>query len=404
VPFTRFRLPVIAVAAMLTAANSATAQKKYEQGVSDTEIKIGQTMPYSGPASFSGANGIADQAFINWANDQGGVGGRKIALISLDDSYSPPRTVEQTRRLVEQDGVAFIYRSLGTAPNTAIAKYLNNRKIPQLFIGSSATGWNDPENRPYSMGGSISYQMEAGIYARYALSMKPDAKIAVLYQNDDFGKDYYAGLKKALGDQVSRFVVKDESLEVSDPTVDSQIVALRGSGADVLFIFATVRPTSLAIRKTYDIGWSPLKFIVSNANTVSGTLRPAGLEKSVGIVTGTYVKDPFDPQWKDDPGVKEWNEFMDKYLPNADKSDVVNVLSPTIGMMLLQTLRQAGDDPSRENIMRQATSLHGVTAPMLLPGIAYNTSPTDYRPLKQLQLARFDGERWVRFGEVVTGE
>jgi branched-chain amino acid transport system substrate-binding protein len=254
------------------------------------------------------------------------------------------------------------------------------------------------------MGGSISYQMEAGIFGRHALAAKPDAKMAVLYQNDDLGKDYYAGLKKALGENAQRHIVKDASFEISDPTVDSQIVTLQASDADVLFIFATVRPTSMAIRKTYDIGWKPLTFIINNANTVAGTLKPVGLEKAVGIVTGTYVKDPFDPQWKDDPGVKEWNAFMDKYLPNADKGDIVNVLSPTIGRMLLQTLKQAGNDLSRDNIMKQATNLHGVTAPMLLPGISYNTSATDYRPLKQLQLARFDGERWVRFGDIINGE
>lgn len=392
---------VFCAGAVLSAASAGAADMP---GVTDTEIKIGQTMPYSGPASVSGANGIADQALMKSVNDQGGINGRKINLISLDDAYSPPKTLEQTRKLVEQEGVAFIFRSIGTAPNTAIAKYLNDRKIPQLFIGSSASDWNDPVKRPYTMGGSISYQLEAAIFARHALAEKPNAKMAVLYQNDDLGKDYYAGLKKELGDKARDHIVKDASFEISDPTVDSQIVALQDSGADVLFIFATVRPTSMAIRKSFDIGWRPLTFIINNANTVSGTLRPAGLEKSIGIVTGTYVKDPFDPQWKDDPGVKEWNVFMDKYLPNADKGDIVNVLSHTIGQMMIQTLRQAGNDLSRENIMKQATNLHGVTAPMLLPGITYNTSPTDYRPLKQLQLARFDGQRWVRFGEVLAAE
>jgi branched-chain amino acid transport system substrate-binding protein len=394
----------IAAALLIAAASSAFAQNAAPPGVTDTTIKIGQTVPYSGPASVSGANGVADVAYTKWINDQGGINGRKIDLLSLDDAYSPPKTIEQTRELVEEEGVSFIYRSIGTAPNAAIAKYLNDRKIPQLFIGSSATDWNDPVNRHYSMGGSISYEMEAGIYARYAVAAKPDAKIAVLYQNDDLGKDYYTGLKKALGDQVARYVVKDASLQVTDPTIDSQIVTLQESGADVLFVFATVRPTSQAIRKAYDIGWKPMIFIINNANTVAGTLKPAGLDKSVGVISGTYVKDPFDPQWKDDPGVKEWNAFMDKYLPNADKTDVVNVLSPTIGSMMRQTLIQAGGDLSRDNILKQATNLHGVTAPMLLPGITYNTSPTDYRPLKQLQLVRFDGDRWVRFGDVVTGQ
>jgi branched-chain amino acid transport system substrate-binding protein len=380
------------------------AQQGNAPGVTATEITIGQTMPYSGPASVSGANGIADQALMKSVNDQGGINGRKINLLSRDDAYSPPQTLEQTRKLVEQDGVAFIFRSMGTPTNTAIAKYLNDRKIPQLFIGSSASDWNDPTHRPYSMGGAISYQMEAGIYARYALQSKPDAKIAVLYQNDDLGKDYYAGLKKALGDSASQHIVKDASFEITDPTIDSQIVTLQSSGADVFFIFATVRPTSQAIRKSFDIDWKPLTFIIANANTVAGTLKPAGLEKSVGVITGTYVKDPSDPQWKDDPGMKEWNVFMDKYLPDANKNDITNVLSPTIGQMMIQTLKQAGNDLSRDNIMKQATNLHGVTAPMLLPGITYNTSPTDYRPLKQLQLARFDGTRWVRFGDVITGQ
>ncbi|HWE73098.1 MAG TPA: ABC transporter substrate-binding protein [Stellaceae bacterium] len=392
-------LPALAVLAM-----AGTAYAQQAPGVSATEIKIGQTMPYSGPASVSGANGVADIAFTQSINDQGGINGRKINLTSLDDAYTPPTTVAQTRKLVESEGVAFIYRSLGTAPNLAVSQYLNDHKIPQLFIGSSSSAWNDQQKRPYSMGGSISYEMEAGIYARYALSVKPNAKIAVLYQNDDLGKDYYAGLKKALGDKGSQYIVKDVSLEITDATVSSQIVTLQSSGADVLFVFATVRPTSQAIRQAFDLGWKPLIFIINNANTVAGTLKPAGLEKSVGVVSGTYVKDPFDPAWKDDPGVKEWTAFMDKYLPKANKTDIVNVLSPTIGAMLVQTLKQAGNDLSRENIMGQARNLHHVTAPMLLPGISYNTSPTDYRPLKQLQLVRFDGERWVRFGDVVTGE
>ncbi len=391
----------ILAAALLLATPAFAADAP---GVTKTEIKIGQTMPYSGPASVSGANGLADQALMKWVNDQGGINGRKVNLLSVDDAYSPPKTVEQTRKLVEQDEVAFIFRSMGTAPNTAIAKYLNDRKIPQLFIGSSASDWNDPVKRPWSMGGSISYQMEAGIYARYALEKNPNAKMAVLYQNDDLGKDYYNGLKKALGEKGMSHIVKDTSFEISDATVDSQVVSLQDSGADVLFLFSTVRPTSMAIRKSHDIGWKPMIFIINNANTVAGTLRPAGLDKSVGVITGTYVKDPFDPQWKDDEGVKEWNAYMDKYLPNADKGDVSNVLSSVIGRMLIQTLKQAGDDLSRENIMKQARNLHGVTAPMLLPGITYNTSPEDYRPLKQLQLARFDGERWVRFGELITGE
>ncbi len=317
------------------------AQQGNAPGVTATEITIGQTMPYSGPASVSGANGIADQALMKSVNDQGGINGRKINLISRDDAYSPPQTLEQTRKLVRtrHPAIAFIFRSMGTPTNTAIAKYLNDRKIPQLFIGSSATEWNDPVHRPYSMGGAISYQMEAGIYARYAMQAKPDAKIAVLYQNDDLGKDYYAGLKKALGAGAADHIVKDASFEITDPTVDSQIVTLQSSGADVFFIFATVRPTSQAIRKSYDIDWKPLTFIIANANTVAGTLKPAGLEKSVGIVTGTYVKDPSDPQWKDDPGMKEWNAFMDKYLPDANKNDITNVLSPTIDQ---------NDDPDPE--------------------------------------------------------
>ncbi len=386
----------------LAAITSAPAQQA--PGVTDTTIKIGQTVPYSGPASVSGANGVADVAFTKSINDQGGINGRKIELQSLDDAFSPPKTIEQTRALVEQEQVAFIYRSIGTATQVAISKYLNDRKVPQLFIGSSASAWNDPVNHHYSMGGAISYEMEAAIYARYAVSAKPNAKMAVLYQNDDLGKDFYSGLKKALGDKAEKYIIKDASLQVTDPTVDSQIVTLQDSGADVLFVFATVRPTSQAIRKAYDIGWKPMIFIINNANTVAGTLKPAGLDKSVGVVSGTYVKDPFDPQWKNDPGVVAWNAFMDKYLPAADKTDIVNVLSPTIGSMLKQTLTQAGNDLSRENILKQATNLNGVTSPMLLPGITYNTTPTDYRPLKQLQLARFDGERWVRFGDVISGE
>ena len=373
-------------------------------GVTGSEIKIGQTNPYSGPLSALGSNGVADVAYIRWLDDHGGVNGRRLTLLSRDDSYSPPRTVEETRRLVEQDGVAIIFRSMGTASNVAIARYLNDRKIPQLFTAGGASDWNEPQRRPWSLGSTLSYQVEAAIYAHYALSAKPAAQMAVLYQDDDLGRDYLAGLQRALGPAGRSHIVAQASFEVTDPTIDSQIVTLQASGADVLFSFGTVRFTSQAIRKVYDLGWKPLMFVPAIANSVGTVLRPAGLEKSVGLVTATYVKDPSDPQWHDDPAVRDWESWMDKYVPHGDKADVSYVYGAIWGSVLAHVLTQCGDDLSRGSIMQQATHLTGVSAPLLLPGITVNTSPADYRVLKQARLERFDGRKWVLFSDILSAD
>jgi branched-chain amino acid transport system substrate-binding protein len=391
--------PVLAVLALLLIPGIAAAADM--PGVTPGEIKIGETMPYSGPTSAWASEGFADLALVKAINDAGGINGRKLNLVSLDDGYSPPKAVEQTRRLVEQEGVAFIYHTLGTATNSAIAKYLGDRKIPQLFIATGASKFTDPEKLPWAMGW-LNYPTEAAIYANYILQAKPDAKVAVLYQNDDLGRDYLNGFKAALGAKAAAMIVREESFEVTDPTVDSQIISLQSSGADVLLDFASVKATTQALRKSADLGWKPMQFLITISNSVGTVLRPAGLDKAVGAITATFAKDPSDPKWQGDPGVAAWNRWMDKYLPNGDRSDM-NYVYTTITMELLrQTLVQCGDDLSRANIMRQATNLKGVTAGMLLPGITMATTPTDYRPIKQMQLQRFDGTKWVLFGDVIS--
>jgi branched-chain amino acid transport system substrate-binding protein len=383
----------------LLAAAPAFAQSA--PGVTATSIKIGQTQPYSGPASANSSNGTADQAFFKKLNDEGGINGRKIDFDSVDDAYAPPRTLEQTRKLVEEDDVAFLYRSMGTAPNMAIAKYLNDRKIPQLFIASGASNWNDPQNRPFSMGSTISYQAEAAIFARYALSVKPAAKMAALYQNDDLGKDFLTGLKNFLGANTSKYLVATASYEITDPTLDSQIVSLQASGADVLFVYGPQKAVSMSVRKVYDIGWHPLLFLPDISSSVGGSLKPAGIEKAVGVITGAFLKDPSDPQWADDPEIKAWNVWMDKYLPNMDKGESAPVFATAWGNVLKGVIAACGNAVTRDCIMNEATHLTNVKVPMLLPGITLNTTPTDYRAVKQLQLERFDGTRYVRFGDVV---
>ncbi|HXY99909.1 MAG TPA: ABC transporter substrate-binding protein [Stellaceae bacterium] len=397
-------LLALALMLALAAAPAVCAEKRYAPGVSDAEIVIGQTMPYSGAASAWGADGLAELAYLKMINDQGGVNGRKIRLISLDDGYSPPKTVEQTRKLIEQDQVAFIFSSLGTAPNTAIQKYLNERKVPQLFVATGASKWADPAHFPWTMGWQPNYVSEARIYARYILEHKPEARIAVLYQNDDYGKDYLAGLKDGLGERYDKMVATTASYEVSDPTVDSEIVALQATGADVFVDIAGPKFAAQAIRRAYDIGWRPLHFLNTVGSAVGAVLQPAGLEKSVGIITARYYKDPTDPQWQDDPAFKDWLAWMGKYNPGASLADYYNVLGYNLAMTLVQVLKQCGDDLSRENVMRQAANLHALALPMLLPGITINTSPTDYRPIKQLRLVRFDGKTWEPFGEVIADQ
>ena len=379
----------------------ALAKKKYDPGATDTEIKIGQTMPYSGPASAYGTIGKAEVAYFKMINEQGGINGRKINLISLDDGYSPPRTVEQIRKLVEENEVLFTFQNLGTAHNTAIQKYLNAKKVPQLFVATGATKWGDPQNFPWTMGWQPNYQTEAHIYAKYLLKNKPGARIAVLFQNDDYGKDYLKGIHDGLDKEAEKMVVKEVSYEATDPTADSQIVTLQGSGADTFFIFATPKFAAQAIRKAHDIGWRPLAFVNNVSASVAAVLEPAGLEKSKGLITALYYKDPNDPQWANDPAVMDWLAWMRKYYPDGNVGDGANVYGYAAAQTLVQVLKQCGDDLTRENVMRQAANLRNFEVRVLLPGIRITTSPTDFYPIEQVQLARFDGKRWVLLGEVL---
>ena len=382
------------------AGATALAEKKYDPGASDTQIKLGQTMPYSGPVSAYGAIGKAELAYFQMINDQGGINGRKVNLISLDDAYSPPRTVEQVRKLVEEDLVLALFQTAGTPSNSAIHKYVNAKKVPHLFLATGATKWGDPANFPWTIGFQPSYQIEAHIYAKYILKNKPDAKIAVLYQNDDYGKDYLKGLKDGLGDKVG-MIVAEASYEVSDPTVDSQIVTLKSSGADVLFTIALSKFASQTIRKVYDIGWKPLHFINNVATSVGTVLSPAGLDKSVGLITAGYLKDPTDPQWGKDGGMQRWRQFMNQYMPEASQTDYNYVYGYGAAQLMAMVLKACGDDLTRENLMKQAANVKDVMLDVTLPGIKLNTGPTDYYLVKQLQLERFDGKRWLLFGEVI---
>ena len=394
-------LPILASVLGLAFAGSAGAQNKYDTGATDSEIKIGQTMPYSGPASAYGVIGKTEQAFMKMINDQGGVNGRKINLLSLDDGYSPPKAVEQVRKLIEQEEVLFLWQTLGTPSNSAIHKYVNQKKIPHIFLATGATKWGDPKNYPWTMGGQPAYQTEAHIYARYLLKTKPDAKIAVLYQNDDYGKDLLKGLKDGLGDKAAKMIVGEVSYEVTDPTVDSQVVTLKGTGADTMFHFATPKFAAQSIRKVYDIGWKPLQFVNNVSAQVQSVLTPAGLEKSTGLITASYIKDINDPQWADSKDVKEYFAFMKKYFPEADPKEYNSAYGYLQSNMLLQTLKQCGNDLTRENIMRQAANLKNVDVPLLLPGIKVNTSPTDFFPIEQQMMAKFDGKEWKNFGELL---
>jgi branched-chain amino acid transport system substrate-binding protein len=378
----------------------ALAQKKYDAGASDTEIKVGNTMPYSGPASAYGTIGKAAAAYIAKVNAEGGVNGRKINFISVDDGYSPPKTVEMARKLVEQDQVLLVWGPLGTPSNSAIQKYMNSKKVPQLHVYTGATKWNDPKNFPWTMGWQPSYQAEARIYAAHLLKTKPDAKVAILYQNDDYGKDYLKGFKDGLGAKAATMIIKEVSYETSDPTVDSQIVQLQGSGADVFFNITTPKFAAQAIRKAYDIGWKPVQYLNSVSGSIGSVLKPAGLEKSVGIFSVAYLKDPQDPAFKDDKGMNEWREFMKKYYPEGNLTDVFNVSGYAAAQTLVQVLKQCGDNLTRENVMKQAANLKNFEINVLLAGIKLNTSPTDFAPIEQEQMSRFDGKEWVRFGEI----
>jgi branched-chain amino acid transport system substrate-binding protein len=396
------RLVLVASLAALVAMPAA-AQKVYGPGVSDSEIKIGNTAPYSGPASAYGAAALSELAYFKWLNEEkGGVNGRKINMVSLDDGYSPPKTVEQMRRLVENDNVLLIVNPVGTPTNSAIHKYLNQKGVPHLFVGSGATKFNDPKHFPWTMSWTPHYWAEGKIYARYLLKEKPDAKVAILAQDDDLGRDYVGGFKEALGDRAAKMIVMETTYEVTDPTVDSQIVSLKASGADTFFNVATPKFSAQAIRRAYDIDWHPLQFVVSIGSSIAGAIRPAGFERAKGVISAAYQKDPNDPQWRDDPQMKTWNAWMDKYNAQVDKSDYYAVYGYNVGTALANLLRDCGDDLSRENVMKHAAHLD-MELPLLLPGVRLKTTPTDLRPIKQMRLVRFDGERWVLFGDVIEG-
>jgi ABC-type branched-subunit amino acid transport system substrate-binding protein len=399
---TRRTILAAAPSALAFAAIPVRAAKQYGPGVTDTEIKIGNTCFYTGPASSYGTIGKAMAAYYRMVNDQGGVNGRKLTFLSYDDAYSPPKTVEQTRRLVEQDEVLLDAGPLGTPTNSAIWQYMNQKKVPQLFVSTGATKWDDPKGHPWTIGWQPNYQSEGRIYATFIQKEKPNGKIGVLYQNDDFGKDYLKGLKDGLGDRKS-LVVVEASYETLDPTVESQIVDMKAAGCEVFVNTAIPKFAAQAIRKAVEIEWKPLHVLSSIGNSVAATLKPAGLENAKGLVSDFYLKDPTDPRWKDDDGYKWWVSFMDKYYPEGDKTDAGNVYGPSNAATVVQVLKQCGDELTRENVMKQAANLHDFMVPMLLPGIKINTSPTNFAPVKQVQMGRFDGTKWELFGELLTG-
>ena len=391
------------VTGLVLTSGLALAAGQYGPGVSDTEIRIGQTMPYSGRASSYGVFGRAEAAYFKMINEMGGVNGRKLDLISLDDGYSPPKTVEQTRRLIEQEQVAFIFGSAGTPTNAAIRSYLNDNRVPQLFVGAAPACLAIRSTIPGRWAGSPSYRIEARIYARYILENLPNAKIAVLYQNDDFGKDYLIGMREGLGNKADGMIVATKTYETTDPTVNSQIVALAGSGADVLLTAAVPKFAAQAIRKVYDLGWKPTHFLSNVSNSVRSVMQPAGPVKGVGVISAGFLKDPTDPQWHDTPEYKEWLAWMKKYNSSANVADAGAVYGYSAAQTMVTVLKACGDNLTRENIMKQAASIHNLKLPMLLPGITISTTAGDFAPIKQMQLMKFDGETWKLFGEVLSG-
>ncbi|HEY8332657.1 MAG TPA: ABC transporter substrate-binding protein [Tardiphaga sp.] len=395
-------LALASVLAAALSASAASAEKKYDNGATDTEIKVGQTVPLSGPASAYATVGKTQAAYIRMINDEGGVNGRKINLIQYDDAYSPPKTVEQVRKLVESDEVLLTFQIIGTAPNAAVQKYHNVKKVPQLFAATGASRFTDPKNFPWTMGFNPSYFVEGRIYGQYILKEHPNAKIGILYQNDDLGKDYLSGIKAGLGDKAAKMVVAEASYELSEPTIDSQILRIKDSGADLFFSASTPKQAAQAIKKIAELGWHPVHIVDINATSVGAVMKPAGLEASKGIISVGYVKDPADPNWSNDPGVKRYFAFMEKYYPEGDKNSNLNVYGYITTQLLVHVLKQCGDDLTRDNVMYQATHLTNVALDVLLPGIAITTTPTDYRVNKQFQMARFDGERWERYGGIIT--
>ena len=404
--FSTSRLAIASAAFVVLAASAsgALAQKKYDTGATDTEIKIGNIMPYSGPASAYGVIGKTEAAYFKKINDAGGINGRKINFISYDDGYSPPKTVEQARKLVESDEVLFIFNSLGTPPNSAIHKYMNAKKVPQLFVATGATKWNDPKDFPWTMGWQPNYQSESRIYAKYLLKEKPAAKIAVLYQNDDYGKDYLKGLKDGLGAKAASMIIAEESFETTEPTVDSHIVRLKSTGADVFVNISTPKFAAQAIKKIAEIGWKPLHILNNVSASVGSVIKPAGFENAQDIISAAYLKDVSDPQWDKDAGMKAFLDFLAKDFPEGNKLDGSVVVGYGVAQTLVQVLKQCGDNLTRENIMKQAASLKDFRTEVLLPGIKINTSPTDFAPISQLQLMKFKGDKWELFGDIISGD
>jgi len=400
------RLAVLgaALALVATSSSAALAQKKYDTGASDSEIKIGNIMPYSGPASAYGIIGRTEAAYFKKINDAGGINGRKINFISYDDAYSPPKAVEQARKLVESDEVLLIFNSLGTPSNSAIQKYMNSKKVPQLFVATGATKWNDPKDFPWTMGWQPNYQSETQIYAKYILKNMPNAKIAVLYQNDDYGKDYLKGLKDGLGQKAAGMIVAEESFETSQPTIDSNIVKLKASNADVFIDIATPKFAAQAIKKVAEIGWKPTHFLNNVSASVGSVIKPAGFENAQDIISAAYLKDASDKQWDNDPGMKEFYAFMAKDFPEGDKLDGGTVVGFGVAQTLIQVLKQCGDNLTRENIMKQAVNLKDFRTEVLLPGIKINTAANDFAPISQLQLMKFKGEKWELFGDVISAD
>ena len=378
----------------------AAAQKKYDPGATDKEIKIGHINPYSGPASAYGAIGKAIAAYMDKVNAEGGINGRMLKLISLDDGYNPAKTVEQARKLVEEDEVLLLFQPLGTPPNSAIHKYMNQKKVPQLFVATGATKWGDPKAYPWTMGWQPNYQSEAKIFAAHILETKPNAKIGVLMQNDDYGKDYLKGFKDGLGAKAKTMIVSELTYEVTDPTIDSQMVSLKASGADTFFNVTTPKFAAQAIKKAAEIGWKPVHYLNSVSSAAGAVMVPAGAENGVGVITSGYIKDPTDPQWADTPEYKDWLAWMKKYHPQGDLRDNLNVYGYTVTQSLVQTLKQAGNNLTRANVMKQAASLD-MTSPMLLPGIRIKTGPNDFFPIEQEQLMRWNGKSWDLFGKVL---
>ncbi len=393
-------LAVIA-AVGLSAASLAYAQKKYDPGASDTEIRIGQTMPYSGPASAYGAQGKSEIAYFRMVNARGGINGRKINFISLDDGYSPPKTVEQTRKLVEEDQVLALVNSIGTPTNSAVHKYLNQKKVPQLLVSTGAAKWNDPKNFPWTTPGYPPYEQEARVYAKHILANHPDAKIALIYQNDDFGKDYLKGFKDGLGASVNR-IVKEVSYEISDPTVDSQVIDLKSSGANVLFTITTPKFGAQVIRRVAELGWKPAHYIVSVSAARSQALEPAGLQNAVGLITASTLKEPSDPTWDKDPGMIEYRKFMKEWFPDGDPNNTGIALGFVIGQLVEHILKGAGDELTRANLMKQATNIHDLSLPLLLPGVTLTVTPEDLNPFHTFRTMRFDGTRWTLFGDPIA--